>query len=140
MDINQALRKRDAAVTSLRDLYSHAISCGLKSTQMNDSYAQIRERMGPAIPHWVASYVDGWRDALTADLYRNHLVFGTWIEGVFYSTHRDRADYYEKQGKSPRIYCDESEGNDSKGHYWAHNLKPFWTDADWHECERRKSA
>jgi hypothetical protein len=125
MEITRALKLRDQAVSSLRDLYSLAASCGLSSSQINEEYSHILERLAKA-PGWVRAYLDGYRAALTEEAYRNKLVYGTFINGQFYSTHRNREDYYEKQGLSPQIFSEEHDRSKACGHYWADSLKPFF--------------
>jgi hypothetical protein len=122
MDISLALRRRDRAVSNLRDLYSRAEHFGLLSSQINDEYNVILANLGKA-PQWVRQYLDGYRAALTEQAYRQQLVYGAIIDGHFFSTHRDREDYYEKSGIEPRAFADD---NPTKGHYWRNNLKPFF--------------
>lgn len=126
MNINTALKKREQAVTSLRDLYSHAASCGLLSSQINEEYNRILARLEKC-PRWVRNYLDGYRAALTDESYRTKLVYGAMVNGRFYSTHRNRDDYYEKNGLSPGIFSEEHDKSETKGHFWADSLKPFFT-------------
>ena len=124
MRIKTALRKRDAAVRRLRDLYSSAEHFGLPSATINDRFHAIVESIGKH-PAWVRAYLDGWRAALGEQAYRNDLVFGGFVDDKFYSTHHDREDYYEKHGISARDYADDGRVA-KRGHYWKRNLRPYF--------------
>jgi hypothetical protein len=125
MQITTALNKRDTAVTSLCDLYHIAELSGMTSSQMNEQYAIIVQRLNKA-PIWTRAYLDGYRAALTAGLYRHKLVYGGFIAGRFYSVHSKRDDYYEKHGFSAREFSESGEANATKGHYWSDSLRPFF--------------
>lgn len=127
MQIKSALKHRDRAIERVRDLYSSAEQFGLPSDTINERYCDILQSELPAgkAPGWTRSFVDGYRKALIDNLYRSSLVYGAFIDGKFYSTHRNRDDYYEKQGLSARIFAEEHD-KAVAGHYWASNLKPFF--------------
>ena len=128
MRIAVALRKRDWALSRMKDIYSRATHYGLTSAAINEEVAAVWESLNAVkAPSWIKSYLEGWRAAQTDNLYREHLVFGGKVEGVFYSTHHDRTDYYEKNGIAPCDYADDGRVKD-RGHYWKSNLRPFFID------------
>lgn len=126
VSIKKALSMRSNAVTAVRDLYSTATAFKLTANEINIRFrAIVGAKLGKA-PHWAKSYVEGYRQCLNDELYRSALVFGCWVDGKFYSNHRNRADYYETQGMSPSIYSDASD-NGTRGHYWmADTSKPYF--------------
>jgi hypothetical protein len=126
MNIGTALKQRDQAVSSLRDLFARAAMFGLPSSQINEEYNFILERISKA-PRWVRAHLDGYRASLTDSAYRNQLVYGAYLNGRFYSTHHERDDYYAKNGIEPRAFADP---NPTKGHYWRDSLKPFFVSLD----------
>ena len=128
MRIERALAVRNSAAAAYRDLFSTAQHFGLSHANMLDRRATIWECMPKKTPRWVYSYLNGVWDQLQADAYRHALVYGGKVDGAFYSTHRDRPDYYEKNGIAPRDYADDGRVKE-RGHYWAHNLKPFYVAA-----------
>lgn len=128
MKIELALKKRDSALISLRDLYSHAKHFGLTSAEITQRYCVSVLPKLAKTPAWCRNYIDGYRRALDDSLYAENLVFGCWIDGKFYSNQRKRADYYETQGLNPQIYCERSQNR--TGHYWAHNLKPYFVNRE----------
>ncbi len=130
MRIETALKRRDRAISNLRDQFSSAAMFGTPSSVMNGRYADLCKVVLAKTPHWVRSYVDGYRAALTEQAYRTELVFGGFVEGKFYSVHRDRADYYERNGIEPRDYADDGLVVE-RGHYWRQSIdagtpKPFF--------------
>lgn len=126
MRVETIVTRRNILATGLRGIVSSAEMF----SQTHDELLQSRQKLFDAynyakLPYYAKSYLSGIFEQLSYDLYRTNLVFGCYIEGKFYSAHSNRADYYEKQGKSARIYADES-NNGTRGHYWAHSLKPFF--------------
>ena len=118
MDIELALKKRDRAISQLRDLYSSAESFGFTSSQINDRYSAINAGLVKC-PSWTREYLSGYRRALDDMLYQSKLVYGGFYAGQFYSTHNGRADYYGDRFDP----CDWSKwGSDGtvehRGHYW----------------------
>ena len=96
---------------------------------MDSDFAAILATMRKSkAPQWTIAYVKGYHQCLRDVLYGSSLVFGAWVDGKFYSTHRDRDDYYEKQGINACDYAVMTQSNASVGHYWAHNVsKPYFT-------------
>ena len=124
MDIKTSLKKRDAAITALRDLFLRARICGLSHDKLNDEVLKIKKSYLAKCPKWVIEYFRGYHAALIDSLYRECLVFGGFVDGRFYSTHRTRSDYYEKHGIEPCKFA-------RRGHYWNPELfngvaKPFF--------------
>jgi hypothetical protein len=122
MKIETALKRRAALCVTLRDTYAMASDFGLAST---DLYARCRTAYATAMankaPQWIREYADGYRQALMDAAYRNDLVFGGFVDGKFYSTHRDRADYYAKNGIEPSAYADDDVVT-QRGHYWVKSV------------------
>lgn len=132
MRIERALAIRDRAKTRLRDVYSSAELGGYTSREISENVASIRGDY-PKAPGWVWSYIDGYEQALRDELYRSQLIFGGFVDGVFYSTHSNRDDYYGKHGISALEYSDNGRVT-GRGHYWkpeggAHiaNAKPGYS-------------
>ena len=127
MRIETALQRKARAVMQLRDLFSSAESFGMTSAALNERVKTIRETTLAKCPHWVHAHVDGYREALTDSLYRRSLMFGGFVDGRFYSTHRTRPDYYESNGIAPADFADDGRVQD-RGHYWSTTStpKPFF--------------
>lgn len=126
MRVETIITRRNVLTTGLRDLMSRSLMFSFTHEQELEARQKLFESYNYAkLPYYAKSYLSGIYDQLSQERYHTNLVFGCYIEGKFYSAHRDRADYYEKQGKSARIYADES-NNGTRGHYWAHTLKPFF--------------
>jgi hypothetical protein len=125
MKITTALTKRMKAVSRLIDLYQRARHYGLRSTDINRQFSEIKAKMGK-VPYWVLAYLEGYRDALTAENYAHHLDFRFTMEGgVMVSTSRKSDIYYEKLGYKPGDLSDRP-----NGHYWEKNGKPYFNHED----------
>jgi hypothetical protein len=125
MRVETALKRRNAAMLSLRGLYSHAKHFGLTSTEINEQFDSRVLATLKGAPSWTRYYVHGARDQISRELYCDgSLVYGAFIGGVFYSTHSNRPDYYGKNGFGAAEFAQATK--DSSGHYWAHNLKPYF--------------
>lgn len=131
MRISTALKARDRMVASLRDAYSAARIYKPTHATLRESISKIYDAC-PNAPAYASEFARGYESALTAELYQRYLVFGGMIDGVFYSTHRDRADYYERHGFAPSVYTDDGLVM-ARGHYWRDDTtKPFFISAgDW---------
>lgn len=123
MRLDTTLNKKNAAVTSSIDAVSVARHGGLNSDRLHSLWREAIVNMGKA-PQWAVEYVRGYQDCLSKALYHAELIYGGFIDGVFYSVHRSRADYYEKHNMSAKDWHDAAVG--SRGHYWAHSLKPYF--------------
>ena len=136
MRIETALKVRDRGVAALRDLYSHGAHFGLLSSDMESRRRESFERIGVnKAPQWVRSFLDGyWRSTIDrAYGHKGDFVYGAIIDGVFYSTHNDRADYYEKHGIGAQEFG--TLPITTRGHYWRESIdrgepKPFFTSRD----------
>jgi len=125
MKITTALAKRRKAVSRLIDLYSRARHCGLRSSDINEQFGKIKAEMGK-VPYWVLGYLEGYRDALTAENHAHHLDFRFMMEGgVMVSTSRKSDIYYEKLGLKPSDLSDRP-----NGYYWEKNGKPYFNHED----------
>lgn len=130
MNIERALRVRRDMITRVIDAYSSARSFCLRHSELD---RRVRDAMKcpPKTPLYIREYVSGYRQALSDQLYRDALVHGGMFEGVFYSTHSNRDDYYEKHGMTARDYADDGRVTE-RGHYWIANVsRPFFTHSDW---------
>jgi hypothetical protein len=133
MRIGTALKRRDALCNTLRSIYATAGDFGLASTDLHSrTQAAYAVAMAGKAPTWIREYADGYRKSLMDAAYRHELVFGGFdrLSGKFYSTHRDRVDYYEKNGIEPCAYADDGRIT-KRGHYWsksvdAGNPAPFF--------------
>jgi hypothetical protein len=124
MRIKRALAIRDRGLAALVSCYSSAKCFGSDSATMNDRKLELLEQTGVnKAPFRIRSYLDGYWRALMDNAYQHDLVYGAIIGDIFYSTHRNRSDYYGSNGIEPSAFAQD---NISKGHYWAESLKPFF--------------
>jgi hypothetical protein len=135
MKIERALGIRGRELQRVKEMYAVARIMGKTNGQLSNVIRGIYERMTEQkTPQWVVSYVKGYEMALRDNLYQQHLMFGAIIDGAFYSTHSDRADYYENAGLSASVYNEKTTGNETIGHYWKCDAgkmpKPFFTGKD----------
>lgn len=122
MRIENALKARDRLKTRVADIFATAVLCGMTSGEINDAIAAARAELPARLPQWVFAYVDGYRAAMQDRLYSDCLVFGGYVDGVFYSTHSSRPDYYGKHGINPRAYADDGIVS-ARGHYWRESIQ-----------------
>jgi hypothetical protein len=127
MKIDRALSLRDEMRVRVAGIYSSLKIFGGTSEFLS---TELKLRVFDVLvekkaPGWVKSYLDGYCKALDDALYRENLVYGLWHDGTFYSTHRNRPDYYEKLGMTPREFG-QKEG--IRGHFWGDKpLNEFFT-------------
>lgn len=130
MRIATTLNKKTDAVRGSIDAISAARSFGSLSRDLHDRLRAVVANMGTA-PQWAREYIRGYQDCLTGSLYLTDLVHGGYIDGVFCSTHRSRADYYERRDIGAKVWNDTAT---EKGHYWeetkTRGLKPFFISGD----------
>ena len=131
MRIELALHKRDRALTALRDVYSAGRISGSTSADLERRrHETLRTHAIDKCPAWVRAYLDGaWRQMIDT-AYRQDLVYGGFVGERFYSTHRNRPDYYEINGIEPSAYADDGLVT-QRGHYWIASVdagkpKPFF--------------
>ena len=122
MRLETALNKQRDAVARLSSLYSTAKICGMTSADVNAEFSAILAGTGKA-PRWVRAYLEGRRDALSDALYADSLMFGGYLDGVFYSTHSARPDYYGKHGIDPAQWAERGRV-ERVGHYWKTTQTP----------------
>ena len=128
MKTETVLHYMQQSIQSVKIAYANARILGKTSAQLNSMLNAVFDGMRQKnMPRWAIERVKGYSLALNDSLYSDHLMFGCIIDGVFYSTHSDRHDYYVKQGMSANIYCEKSTKNPTIGHYWKENGKPFFT-------------
>lgn len=125
MNLDRAIKVQHDLVTRLRDLASSARSFGLSSTEINARYIALLDKLPKKTPRHVREFARGYWQCLSDKFYESDLVFGGFIGETFYSTHRNRDDYYEKNGIEPREYADNGKVT-RRGHYWATNLRPYF--------------
>lgn len=124
MKSERQLRIRQRAICGLRTVFSEARSMGWTSKQMHQAIeTRVYEPLAQLhAPRHLVRYVRGYERALHDALYETTLVYGTIIDGQFYSTHSAREDYYQKHGISPvafATYTHEPGAPESTvGHYW----------------------
>ena len=128
MKIDRAINLQMQMLQRIKDIYSTAEIMGLSSDQISERinaqvYAHLAEKKAP---QWLISFIRGYQTCVIDNLYSNKLVFGIWYDGVFYSTHRDREDYYEKCGISANEFNIAISNVNNPGHYWKENLKPYF--------------
>ena len=115
--IETSLRNRDRLTTRIADIYSMAILCGMTSAEINQAISDAKAQLPARTPQWVYAYADGFCKAMQDRLYADCLVYGGFIDGVFYSTHSARDDYYGKHGIEPSQYAESGKVKE-RGHYW----------------------
>jgi len=126
MRIKRAVQIKIEGKGRLYDLHSSCKIFKMTSEERNEKLLKILERMPKGTPSWVRSYLHGVQDALTDDLYKNHLEFCNEVDGKLYSVNRGSDRYYEKF-VSPR---ELHEKGTKKGHYWKGTDKPFFVSPD----------
>jgi hypothetical protein len=132
MRIETALKRRDRAVTMQTSLIHSAELCGTPHADMHAERLKSLGYLCDKCPGWVRAYLDGHWHALIDDAYRHKLCFGGFdrVSRRFYSTHSNRADYYEKNGLDPCDYADDGRITE-RGHYWNRSIdegkpRPFF--------------
>lgn len=131
MRIERALTFRNNAASRVQSIYTLAPHHTPTSSDIDESMrtSVYRYLNNAKAPNWARTYVEGYARALGDALYRDHLIFGGWIGDTFYSAHRNRPDYYQTCGIEPAEYADDGKVK-RRGHYWAHNLAPFFVNED----------
>lgn len=114
--------------TRLADIISAATLYGPLSAELEKQRRDFIATWPKRTTQYYHAFADGFWRRCIADLYRRHLVFGGYIGDTFYSTHRNRPDYYETNGIGPCEYADDGKVK-RRGHYWSHNLRPFFVDS-----------
>lgn len=116
MRLDRSIRLRSKLIMQIRDLISTAEYFCLPHAEILERRTKILI-VPKGTPAHVMSYVLGYYDALSQNFYKDALVYGGYINGVFYSTYNTRDDYYGKHGIEPCEYADNSKVK-NRGHYW----------------------
>ena len=125
MKLETSINRQHEVAQAVREIFEMAKIVGLTSDEINLRLNKVKSERLKGAPRWVWSHVAGIEDQIRLDLYSSFLIFGAYVNGVFYSTQRGRSDYYEKHGISPRVF---SEQKSTSGHYWSlpsGKIKPF---------------
>lgn len=117
MRIETSLKARNRMKTSVADLYNSARLFGMSAEDIQTGVMAITGDKPTGTPAWVTSFISGYCEALNDDLYRNHLIFGGWVNGNFYSVHSNRPDYYGRNGIEPSQWAVDGFAR-CLGHYW----------------------
>ena len=109
---------------AIDSLFACARIMGMPHGEILDAYhAILADR--PRMPRYMREYMQGRFDVMWDSLYRDSLVFGGFCDGVFYSTHSNRADYYAKHGIEPGDWAQKVDSKVIKvGHYWITTAQP----------------
>ena len=128
MRISTQLNKRNSAIASLNSLLSTAKFAGMTSAEINAETMKIRATLAKC-PESIRAYFDGYNKCKIEALYHDSLMFGGFFNGVFYSTHSNRPDYYETNGIPPHEFADNGKVT-GRGHYWktTQTPRPFFID------------
>ncbi len=127
MRLETSLKRVAEAIRKTREIYSCAKLCGITAREIDNEVREMRQTTLANCPNWAWSEATGYERAIRDSLYESSLVFGGFVDGVFYSTHRDRADYYEKNGIQPSEYADNGKVK-NRGYYWktTETPKPYF--------------
>jgi hypothetical protein len=124
MRVERAWAIREECYSDLVSLFSNARAFRPPFAEMLDQRDAVYAK-AEKCPHWVRAYLCGAWQVMYQGLWHDELVYGAWIDGRFYSTHRDRPDYYEKLGKTASEFC-TPEISKRANHYWAADVsRPF---------------
>lgn len=132
MKLARAVALQSETENALRECYSTAKHFGFTSREMELRKGEVLLRYGIAKgPRWLKSHLSGYWKAILDTNRHADLVYGMFIEGRFYSTHRNRPDYYGNHGIEPRAFADSD--HSTAGHYWTDLVqgerKPFFVSA-----------
>lgn len=126
MDTSRAIQIRDRLVSRIIDAYSTAHICNMTHAELLDSLQSLFAELPKKTPRYVTEYARGYAHALDRELFKAAMVYGGLVDGVFYSTWRNRSDYYGKHGIEHREFADD-ERVKNRGFYWGDDTsKPFF--------------
>ena len=121
MKVETAVERMIRGRQQITDLYSKARIFGMSGDSINTEFGEIKKKL--KAPQWVNQYLNGYRDALSDQLYRHDLDFRFIMEGdIIVSTYKGSPIYYEKMGYKPSDLSDRP-----NGHYWTKTNRPFST-------------
>lgn len=116
--------KRACALSAIESLFTCAEIMGMPADEIISAHVSIMADYKD-IPRWAKEYLQGVFDTRWKDLYRFKLVFGGYYNGVFYSTHSNRSDYYVKHGIEPIQWAESTHNSMVKvAHYWTTTATP----------------
>ena len=123
MKIETAINHKNRALSAIESMVYAAKVSSITSAQFNEDAQAVFDTISHC-PGWVRDYCQGYLDCERKRIQRE-LIGGGFIDGVFYSTHSNRDDYYAKHGIEPRAWAEKYQGGQVKdsGLYWAHSLK-----------------
>jgi hypothetical protein len=125
MRYSSIVNHKRKAVSAIDSMFSCAEILGMPADEIVTAYQKILADH-PKLPRYVREYLQGRFDVLWSDLYRAKLVFGGYFDGVFYSTHSNRPDYYAKHGIDPAQWAKDTHSGVIKvTHYWITTRKPM---------------
>ena len=113
---------RSEVTTAVYSVFSTTRICKRDSDSHNAAMYEALARF--KMPRYMKEYAQGMIRVLTDSLYRDSLVHGAWIKGAFYSTHRNRHDYYERNGIDPAQFAEASQN--INGHFFADDVRKVW--------------
>jgi hypothetical protein len=124
MKLETALNHQKRALSAIESMIYAAKVSSITSAQFNEDSRDIFATVSHC-PRWVQEYCQGYLDCERKRIQRESLIFGGFLNGVFYSTHSSRNDYYQKHGIEPLQWAEKNKAGELKdlGHYWSHNLK-----------------
>ena len=104
-------------------VYGKAKEETLRQDQIIALCTPIREQIAASgLPNYKMYALEQYRQALHDEITRNHIMYGHFIKGVFYSVDSSRDDYY-----GLTFTMDEfREINSKGGQYWKYTKKPFF--------------
>ena len=123
MKIETALNHKIRVLSAIESMVYAAKVSSITSAQFNEDAQAVFDTISHC-PRWVRDYCQGYLDCERNRIQRD-LIGGGFIDGVFYSTHSNRDDYYAKHGIEPRAWAEKYQGGQVKdsGLYWAQSLK-----------------
>ena len=129
MKIERAVNLQDQMIARLTENYAMAEICGWTSSQIQQrNFETIFNRLAELkAPQWIASFINGYEKCLIDNLYHNKLIYGVFVDKKFLSAWPKHPDYYENHSIDAKTFNDIVDNNkDKAGHYWIHNLKPYF--------------
>jgi hypothetical protein len=124
MNIDKALKLRDSAVSSVRNIYKHIVRNQVSQKQELEMLRDVRKYLGDSkAPRWVTSYVEGFRDCLQGCSVRDKLEFLYTCRDHLVSTEKGHELDMAKHGITHEIICKEST---KSGFYWKGSHKEYF--------------
>ena len=127
MNLDRSFKIKQSAKQAIYSCYSMAKIGKSTSNQLHKNLRQVSELLPKGTPYHVISFLNGMKEVLSEQLYRNELEFCYTIDGVIYSVYKNSERYYEKHNITPKQLCDDA---DKSGHYWIGTDKPYFIGYD----------